>query len=163
MIDQLLLFLADTTPKWITIGGWIFGGGTILAVIAWARFRKKDVADVSKTDAETEKLKADALLVKANADVTVADAALKLAQRLSDECNMAKIDLKEKENALEKTQSDLNSVRNSLTQALEKIESLQAELDKERIINADMAEKNRLMQEKIRELTEQIKILTNQQ
>ena len=86
----------------------------------------------------------------------MADAALKLAQRLTEECTMVKNELRDKEKALDKTQTDLESVRFSLTNALQKINELERELDKERDLNTKMNEKNNEMALRILELTAEL-------
>ena len=148
----------ESTPNWLAVASFILGPtGIVIAIVTWIRFRKKDTADTYKTDAETEKLRADASLVKATADATSSDIALKLAQRLSDDNNLVKQDLKEKEVMLDKTQEDLNSVRMSLNSALHKIDELQVELNKERLKNLDMTEKNKAMELEIEKLKEHLK------
>lgn len=71
--------------------GIFLGGGVVTtiatSIIQWIRFRKKDTFETEKVEAETEKLKMEALQIKAQAEVTISEAALKLVQRITEECN----------------------------------------------------------------------------
>jgi len=122
----------------------LLGGGTlgviIVAVINAVRFRKKDTALVGRTDAETIKIQAEAAEIKAKAEVTVADAALKLAQRLSDECDITR-------KQLEKSQVDLARITSEL-------ETLKDELEEER-------RKNEIKDSLVNELRDEIRKLKN--
>lgn len=157
------LLLEIQLPAWATLLNMVFGSAGVVTIILWIRFRRKDAADVRvresvvhKNEAESDRLKAEAYKVKAEADITIVDTAVKLAQRLSEECDMAKREIKEKNTSLEKTQMDLDSVKQSLRDALRKCNELQEELDKEKQKNTTMSETNDKMQKEIELLKSQL-------
>ena len=113
----------------------LLGGGVIgtifTAVITWLRFSKKDRADTVKIDAEAAKTLAEANEIKAKAEVTVADAALNLAKRLGEECDMTKTQL-------EKTQKELDDAHQQLNKLTIQLHFVQEQLEAERRKNNDI-------------------------
>src|SRR6187455_2390097 len=90
----------------IQVTGLLLGGGTVgvvaAAIIQWARFRKKDSSETGKVYAETEKIKMEALQIKAQAEVSISEAALKLVQRITEECDEIKKNVHKLEEQLER-------------------------------------------------------------
>jgi hypothetical protein len=112
--------------------------GIIIFILQWIRYKNKDKSDTGKINAETAKIKAEAAQIEAHAQVTVADAALKLAQRLGEECDMTKIQLN-------KAQIEIAGLRQELTLVTKRLEEVQLELTKQiEKNNAMVAEINKL-------------------
>lgn len=113
----------------IQVGGLVLGGGTIgviaTSLIQWRRLRKKDFSETKKIDAETEKLKMEALQVKAQAEVTISEAALKLVQRITEECDEIRKNVDRLEEQLMLINAELKSERDKNIQLLNEIAILQ--------------------------------------
>lgn len=142
-----------------TIVGSLFTGGVGAWYLALKKQKKTLPSDVNKTDAEAEKIKAEAGQIKVAADVTLVDTAIKVASLLREECDMTKTQLKDTETRLYKAQDELADVKNSLNDALRKIDSLELNLNEERKKNADMSDKNILMTNQIAKLQEELQNL----
>lgn len=128
---------------WKAIGATGLVGTLILFLVKWlTRYRPKDISDNNKTDAETQKIRAEAAEIKAKADVTIVEYSLKMIQKLGDENEVTK-------KQLEKSQQDLSDALNSLRDAQIKMSEIQHELNNER-------QKNILMNEQIKELLEEL-------
>lgn len=114
---------------WVKILMIALGGGTVSivlkAIIDWARFNKKDNVEEERTAAESEKLRAEALETKARAEVSVSEAALKLAQRISEECESTRV-------SLIHTQEELSKTLTSLNETTQQLQMLKEELIEER-------------------------------
>lgn len=112
----------------IQIAGLVLGGGAltaiITAIIQWVRFRKKDTVETQKVGAETEKLKMEALQIKAQAEVTISEAALKLVQRITEECEEIKHNVNKLEQQLLKMNAELIAERDKNIKLLAEIEAL---------------------------------------
>lgn len=112
----------------IQIAGLILGGGTLgvilTAIIQWIRFRKKDTSETGKVDAETEKLRMEALQIKAQAEVTISEAALKLVQRITEECEEIKHNVNKLEQQLLKMNAELVAERDKNIKLLAEIAEL---------------------------------------
>lgn len=121
-----MILLLDLTG-WIQVGGLVLGGGTLgvigTAIIQWARFRKKDTVESEKVQAETQKIKMEALQTKAIAEVTISEAALKLVQRITDECN-------EIRKNVDRLEDELVALNKELSLEREKNRKLIMEIDK---------------------------------
>lgn len=113
---------------WVQISGLVLGGGTlsilIQAIIQWVRFRKKDTSETRKVDAETEKLKMEALQVKAQAEVTISEAALKLVQRITEECDEIRKNVDKLEEQLVILNSELRLEREKNMKLLAELEAI---------------------------------------
>lgn len=131
------------------VGGSATFGTILLFLLKWLRFKKTDASAVSLKDAEAAKVQAEAYEIKTKADIGVADAALKVAQRLGEENEVTK-------KQLEKTQTDLEVALNSLRDATIKLHEVQHELNNEK-------QKNTLMSQEILELKTELNKLKNSQ
>ena len=112
----------------VQIGGLLLGGGVLSTIITsfvqWRRFRKKDSSETEKTDAETEKLKMEAFQIKTQAEVTISEAALKLVQRITEECDEIRKNVDKLEEQLIILNSELKSERDKNVKLLAEIETL---------------------------------------
>lgn len=146
---MMLLLLAITwdEAKGYLVGG--IGGGGLLTLLLWFlnyfKDRPKDKVSNERTEAEIKKIEAEAYKVRAETDVTVADSALKLAQRLSDDNEMYKKQLTDTKTQLDQAQIDLRS-------ALRTVEDLQYKLNQ-------TLQNNLLMEQELKDLKEELKKL----
>lgn len=148
----MVLLSADI--QWWEVVGLLFGGGGITAIVIfglkWIRFSRSDKQDVNIKRAQVDKLTAEASETKAKGEVSVADAALRWAERLTAECNKTK-------EQLDKAERDLDTALNSLRDATIKMSEAQHELKNER-------QKNIFMADQIEKLTIEVqKYKTNNQ
>jgi mannitol-1-phosphate/altronate dehydrogenase len=129
--------------EWADLKGYIFGGGAVALLTGIAAFYKtikgKEESEVQKDEAESAKLKAEAYETKTKADISIMDAALKLAQRLGEEADM--------------TKKQLSKVQNDLDIALQALKEATIRLDEERRKN----EGHELQIAKLKEEIEKLK------
>jgi hypothetical protein len=104
--------------------------GIIMFILQWVRYKKKDKSEQENIDAQTAKIKAEAIQIEAQAQFTVADAALKLAQRLGEECDLTKTQLHKALVELANVTQKLNEVQRELTRQVEKNNQMVIELGK---------------------------------
>jgi septation ring formation regulator EzrA len=157
-------FLAIEIPTWAATVLSLFAAGGIgfyfvQRVVERKKFQNEDKfqeSNINKSNAEIEKVKAEAYETNTKANSVVVKIATEMAERLSKECDNTKQELREQGVILDAAQNDLNSLKDSLKDALSKITILQSQLIKERTINSECAEKNLLMQTHLEELTEQL-------
>lgn len=70
---------------------YLFGSGAVLLfILSWIRFRKKDAGTVTKLQADAAKINAEAMEIKAKADVLITDGALRIVDRLSKDLDDAR-------------------------------------------------------------------------
>lgn len=161
MITQNLLEI-----QWYQVLALVGSGGIagiVLGIMAWVRFRKKDRADVTVTEADAEVKEATAMKIKAEAnqltkqtDINVADAALKIAESL-------RIQLTQKDKDLDDTQAEVDKLRKDQWELNQKnievsnrCEKLQRDLDKEK-------EKNRELLSELEQLKLQLEMIKRTQ
>lgn len=131
MKNNLLILLDVTMPIWLAVLGIILGPtGIAAAFITFVRFRKKDRADITKTDAETEKIKAEATEIKAKAEVSIASESLKLAKALSDQCEITKKELEQTQEQLDKANEILRDLREKNYSCMSEVNRLRVEIER---------------------------------
>lgn len=149
-----LLQVPSIPIAWYQIVLLLLGGGGITAIVIfilkWVRFKKADVVGNDKTKAEIKKIEADANETNARADVTVAETAFKLLQRLSDDCDSIR-------KQLEISQVELDKALDSLRDATITIAEIKHELNNEKTKNTLNKERIQKMNEEIEELNLKLK------
>jgi hypothetical protein len=158
MVRPILLEIA-----WYQVLGLVFSGGVggvVLYILGWIRYRKKDKSEIELAEGEfsikeatADKIKAEANQLTKQTEISVADAALKITERLS-------IQLEAKDKELDSTQEELNNVRSELfemqrksAEVNQRCEKLQRDLDHEKDKNRELigeVEQLRLQLEKIK-------------
>lgn len=147
------MFLLSAGIEWYEIAGLLLGGSGLTTIIIfglkWIRERKADVQDVNIKKANVDKIAAEATEARARADVGVADAALRWAEKLTLECNKTR-------EQLDKSEKDLEVALNSLRDATIKMSEAQHDLKNER-------QKNIFMSAEVEKLHAEIERLKQQQ
>lgn len=135
--------------KWWEIIVYLIGFGGLttlfLFLLNWKRFAPLDTQDVNIKSATVEKIKAETEETKSKAEVSVADAALRWAERLTMECNKTK-------EQLDKAEKDLDIALDSLRDTTIKMSEVQHDLKNER-------QQNTLMKYQIEQLKLEIEKL----
>lgn len=87
-----VLFIVATI--WEDAKQYVFGGGFVVFITAVIGFIKnvkgKPKSEIAKDEAEAKKIVAEAYETTERTNINIMDAALKLAQRLSEECDSIK-------------------------------------------------------------------------
>ena len=113
---------------WIEVIGIFLGGGAVTTIVGyiiqWLRFRKKDTFETEKVEAETQKLRMEAYQIKAEAEVTISEAALKLVQRITEECNEIRKNVDRLEEQLVLINKELRAEKEKNTKLLAEISLL---------------------------------------
>lgn len=121
-----MILLAIT--GWTEAAGIFLGGGVVAtiagALIQWWRFKKKDISETEKVEAETQKLRMEAYQIKAEAEVTISEAALKLVQRITEECNEIRKNVDRLEEQLVLINKELRAEREKNSKLLAEISLL---------------------------------------